>query len=156
MLSDINEVTAPVGGGQLSSEVERFPGLALCWACLLLHTCVCVCTTHSSFLSSNESCNIKSCSGGCSILHPREAMCGEGCIPTYWKVKFSTGRHFVLPFWASAGGLGGWLVRPPWSTRAKSVKSQYPHLWDGFQGGRKRRPVGQWLFFFFFFKALAW
>ena len=40
MLSDINEVTAPVGGRQGSSKAELFPGLAHSRMCLLGHMCV--------------------------------------------------------------------------------------------------------------------
>lgn len=41
-----------------------------------------------------------------------------------------------------------WDHRPGhgWNTKAKSVKSQYPHLWNGFQEGGKRKPVGAELF----------
>ena len=40
MLSDINEVTAPVGGRQGSSKAELFPGLVHSRMCLLGHMCV--------------------------------------------------------------------------------------------------------------------
>lgn len=40
MLSDINEVTAPVGGRQGSREAELFPGLARSRVCLLGHMCL--------------------------------------------------------------------------------------------------------------------
>lgn len=85
-LSDINEVTALVRGGQGSSEVAvpmTCPQLSVSPA----HACgrLCVCED-AHFSSSDESFNTKSCSVGCSIVRPGEATCGKCPVPTYVKV----------------------------------------------------------------------
>lgn len=62
---------------------------------------------------------------------------------------------FRVPAGAWVGGMWSWDHRagPCWNTKAKSVKSQYPHLWNGFQGGRKRNLLAHSSFFLFFFKG---
>ena len=156
MLSDINEVTAPVGGTQGSSEAELFPGLAWSRVSPGAHVrgCACVVCTPSSFLSSDESFNTKSCSLGCRILHSWEATCSEHCIPIDWKVKFSTGRHFILPSEYLLGP--GWVAGEATSQSLillecwvqECEKSIFSSLrWIPGSGGM-RRPVGEWLFYF--------
>lgn len=64
---------------------------------------------------------------------------------------------FRVPAGAWVGGMWSWDHRAGacWNTKAKSVKSQYPRLRNGFQGGRKRNLLAH-DFFPLFKKALAW
>lgn len=108
MLSDINEVTALVGGRQGTSEVAVPMTSSQLGLPPALGPGVFLRARTVFTKSSDASSNTKPCSAGCDTLHPGEAVWGRFCVPSYWKVKFKLrGIFFYLP--GPGWSLGGWL-----------------------------------------------